>query len=162
MIFIGISHYAILHQSILYVCTPLYCFYLVPQVRVCPSSKEQLYHFMVALEAGYMQCCHTILQDRMQPHKVALVQLLLKTPPLDKLSGYITVVAYSTNYQPIPTFQTVEGFNINIGQFYKCVASKQCLLPVNPLHSQQRYFCIDWSYTLSNQQRKVEQFWQEL
>ena len=39
---------------------------------------------------------------------MALVQLLLKTPPLDKLSDYITVVAYGTNYQPVPTFQTVE------------------------------------------------------
>ena len=48
----------------------------------------------------------------MQPHKMALVQLLLKTPPLDKLSGYKTVVAYGTNYQPVPIFQTVENFNI--------------------------------------------------
>ena len=39
---------------------------------------------------------------------MALVQLLLKTPPLDKLSSYITAVAYGTNYEPVPTFQTVE------------------------------------------------------
>ena len=42
------------------------------------------------------------------------------------------------NYQPVPTFQTVENFNMI--QFYKCVASKQCLLQVNTLHSQQDGF----------------------
>ena len=70
----------------------------------------------------------------MQLHKMALVQLLLKTPPLDKLSGYITVVAYGTDSQPIPTVQTVENFNKYWVVLQMCIASKQCLLQVNALH----------------------------
>ena len=39
--------------------------HLVLQVRVGPSSKEKLYHFVVAIDATISQCCISILYGRM-------------------------------------------------------------------------------------------------
>ena len=87
----------------------------------------------------------------MQPHKIALVQLLLKIPPL--------AVMYGTNCQPVPTFssdriqQTLTGI---VGS--STVINKLTVFTSSQCNAQSpRHFFTDGSYCWSKPAEKVEQ-----
>ena len=65
----------------------------------------------------------------------------------------MTAVTYSTNCQPVPTFQIVEyrKFKMNSKILPECVVNEQRLIPVSALHSQQDSFALIGATVHQNQ-----------
>ena len=51
------------------------CLHLVLKVGVSPSSQQDPYHLVVAIEAGCFQCCPTNLYGRVDENNYSSVQM---------------------------------------------------------------------------------------